>query len=81
MATARKKKSPKLKFELSRMGVAGIAIVVFCVFLWMFLLGVWVGQKVLFPTQPQISNIETTKTAVKEELLYLDNNGKRKKKF
>lgn len=81
MATVRKKKIPKLKFEVSRTGVAGIAIVVFCVFLWMFLLGVWVGQKVLFPIETQTSNSQTPKTTVSQELLHLDNNGKTKKKF
>ena len=30
--------------------IAGIAVIVFCLFLWMFLLGVWAGQSLLFPT-------------------------------
>ncbi len=47
----RKRKKPvkKVKFQLTRSGIAGIAVVCFCVFLWMFLLGVWAGQSLLYP--------------------------------
>lgn len=47
----RKRKKPvkKLKFQLTRSGVAGIAVVCFCIFLWMFLIGVWAGQSLLYP--------------------------------
>ncbi len=44
----RKKKASKVKFQLSKSGIAGIAVVCFCIFLWMFLLGVWAGQSLLF---------------------------------
>ncbi|SDO82941.1 hypothetical protein [Desulforhopalus singaporensis] len=50
MVTKRKPKKKKLKFELSVTAVGGIGIVVFCIFLWMFLLGVWVGQSLLLPS-------------------------------
>ncbi len=50
MAVRRKLQAKKLKFELTKSAVAGIAVIVFCLFLWMFLLGVWVGQSVLLPT-------------------------------
>jgi len=49
MATRRKTKVKKLKFELSKSGVGGIGVIVFCLFLWMFLLGVWAGQTMLSP--------------------------------
>ena len=47
----RKRKKPvkKIKFQLTRSGIAGIAIVCFCIFLWMFLVGVWAGQSLLYP--------------------------------
>ncbi len=45
---ARKKAPPKVKFQVSRSGIAGIGVVCFCIFLWMFLLGVWAGQSLLF---------------------------------
>jgi hypothetical protein len=47
----RKRKKPvkKVKFQLTRSGIAGIAVVCFCVFLWMFILGVWAGQFLLHP--------------------------------
>lgn len=81
MATQRKKKQAKLKFELSRSGVFGIGVVSFCVFLWMFLLGIWVGQKVLFPVQGTKSVVGQQVSDVATGLLYLENNGKTKKTF
>lgn len=50
MATTRKPKVKKLKFELTRSAIGGIAVVTFCLFLWMFLLGVWAGQSLLIPS-------------------------------
>lgn len=50
MASPRKPQAKKLKFELTRSGVAGIGVIVFCLFLWMFLLGVWAGQSLLMPS-------------------------------
>ncbi len=58
MATARKtkkrskkKKGPKrFRFQLGLAGVAGIGVVLFCLFLWMFLLGIWAGQTILLPS-------------------------------
>ncbi len=49
MAQRRKPKPKKLKFELSKSGVGGVGVIVFCLFLWMFLLGVWAGQTMLSP--------------------------------
>lgn len=50
MAPRRKTKVKKVKFELTKSGVGGIGVVVFCLFLWMFLLGVWSGQTLLAPS-------------------------------
>jgi hypothetical protein len=50
MAVAKKKPVRKVRFELTWRAIAGIAVVVFCLFLWMFLLGVWAGQSLLLPT-------------------------------
>lgn len=50
MAARRKPQGKKLRFELTRSAVAGIGVIVFCLFLWMFLLGVWAGQSLLLPT-------------------------------
>jgi hypothetical protein len=48
---SRKRKKPvrKVKFQLSGSGIAGIGVVCFCIFLWMFLIGVWAGQSFLYP--------------------------------
>jgi len=51
MATTRRRPAKKLKFELSRSAIGGIGLVVFCLFLWMFLLGVWAGQSILKPVE------------------------------
>jgi hypothetical protein len=52
----RKRKKPvkKVKFQLTRSGIAGIAVVCFCVFLWMFILGVWAGQFLLYPPSKEV---------------------------
>lgn len=52
MAAKKKKRSPKktYRFQLTLQGIAGITVVSFCLFLWMFLLGVWAGQTFLLPT-------------------------------
>ncbi|MGB3211561.1 MAG: hypothetical protein WBB19_12725 [Desulforhopalus sp.] len=49
MAVRRKPQAKKLKFELTKSAIAGIAVIAFCLFLWMFLLGVWAGQSLLLP--------------------------------
>ncbi|NOQ45699.1 MAG: hypothetical protein GQ559_03355 [Desulfobulbaceae bacterium] len=53
----RKKKRPvkrktakKFRFQLSLAGIAGIGIVFFCLFFWMFILGIWAGQTILLPS-------------------------------
>jgi len=47
----KKKKTPKrFRFQLGLAGVAGIGVVAFCLFLWMFLLGIWAGQTILLPS-------------------------------
>ncbi len=50
MAERRKTQAKKLKFELTKSAIAGIAVITFCLFLWMFLLGVWTGQSILLPS-------------------------------
>lgn len=42
-------------FQLSPGGIVGIGAVLLCLFLWMFLLGIWAGQTILYPPQPQIN--------------------------
>jgi cell division septation protein DedD len=44
MAVAKRKKGFTIKFALSLPGLFGVGVVCFCIFLWMFLLGVWSGQ-------------------------------------
>ncbi len=50
MAAGKRKPLKKYKFELTRSGIGGIGVVCFCIFLWMFLLGVWTGQSLLMPS-------------------------------
>ncbi len=47
--SARKKKFT-IRLELGLGGLAGLVTICFCIFLWMFLLGVWSGQTVLLPS-------------------------------
>jgi H+/gluconate symporter-like permease len=39
------------RFELGWRGMFGLVVVCFCLFLWMFLLGVWAGQTILLPSK------------------------------
>ena len=53
MKTKTKKGRSKKKtyrFQLTLPGIAGTAVVCFCLFLWMFLLGIWAGQTFLLPS-------------------------------
>lgn len=57
-----KKKKPQSKegrakpfrFELGWRGMFGVVIVCFCLFFWMFLLGIWAGQTILLPLQDKV---------------------------
>jgi hypothetical protein len=64
MAVRRKPQAKKLKFELTKSAIAGIAVISFCLFLWMFLLGVWAGQSLLLPSYEK--NEVIAKGAVKK---------------
>jgi cell division septation protein DedD len=55
MAVGNRKKRFSIKFELSPAGLLGVGVVCFCIFLWMFLLGVWAGQTVLTTGSYQIA--------------------------
>ena len=37
------------RFQLTLAGIVGIGVVCFCLFMWMFLLGIWAGQTILLP--------------------------------
>jgi len=57
MAVSRRRKSRKkggkpgkFRFQLGWGGVMGTAVVVFFLFAWMFLLGIWAGQTILLPS-------------------------------
>lgn len=52
MAGTPRKQVKKVKFELTASAIAGIGVVCFCIFLWMFLLGVWTGETLLQPAKP-----------------------------
>ncbi|MGB3223635.1 MAG: hypothetical protein WBB23_12605 [Desulforhopalus sp.] len=56
-AVRRKSQAKKLKFELTKSAIAGIAVISFCLFLWMFLLGVWAGQSLLLPSYDKIGSV------------------------
>ncbi len=45
-----RKKKFTIRLELGIGGLAGLVTICFCVFLWMFLLGLWAGQTVLLPS-------------------------------
>ncbi len=79
MARPRKKKSrtgrqarrngKRFTFQLGPAGIAGIAVVCFCLFLWMFLLGIWAGQTILLPAADQAGPVSARGRQDREERL------------
>ena len=65
MAGTPRKKVKKIRFELTPSAIAGVGVVCFCIFLWMFLLGVWAGDSLLRPLTP--GKMAITKTALTRE--------------
>ncbi|MBU0482199.1 MAG: SPOR domain-containing protein [Proteobacteria bacterium] len=64
--TDRKKKF-SVQFELSLKGLLGAGIVCLCIFLWMFLLGVWAGQTIL--SSPPGPEMAAKKVPIKKKTL------------
>lgn len=46
---ARPKKAKAFRVELGWRGMFSLILVCFCLFFWMFVLGIWAGQTILFP--------------------------------
>jgi len=44
-----RRRRPAFQIRLTRMELLGLGVVAFCLFLWMFLLGIWAGQTILLP--------------------------------
>ena len=78
MAREKRKKGFSIKFDLSPAGLLGVGVVLFCIFLWMFLLGIWSGQTVLTSGKYEMS--ETNKTPAKVEQVETLKPGKVKEK-
>ena len=51
MGATPRKQVKKIKFELTLSAIVGVGVVCFCIFLWMFLLGVWAGESLLHPVK------------------------------
>lgn len=51
MATSKGSNKTVFRFELGWSGLFGLSVVSFCIFLWLFLLGVWAGQTILSPPE------------------------------
>lgn len=60
MASGKRKKGFTIKFDLSIAGLFGLGVVCFCIFLWMFLLGIWSGQTVLSSGKNRLAGAEKT---------------------
>ncbi len=78
MALQKKRAKPKIRFELSRSGIGSIAIVCFCVFLWMFLLGVWAGQSLLKPSEPVSASFDAGQVQEEQPVIHLEEQKKLK---
>jgi hypothetical protein len=47
---AKTRKAKPFRLELGWSGMFALVVVIFCLFLWMFLLGMWAGQVIFPPT-------------------------------
>jgi len=72
MAARTRRKQKVIRFNLTPRGLVGLAVVCFCVFLWMFLLGMWAGQTVL---QPAIGDGAAHEESDREVETYSANRG------
>ena len=55
--TRTRKKSQKIQFQMGWGGLAGLAFATICVLLWVFVLGFWVGQKLVGRDQHELHQI------------------------
>jgi hypothetical protein len=60
MAVTPRKQKKKIRFELTLSAIAGVGVVFFCIFLWMFLLGIWAGESLLRPSKIAKTAVSTT---------------------
>ena len=49
MSAANKKDRFVIRFELGVLGMLSLTLVTGCIFLWMFIIGIWAGQTILQP--------------------------------
>jgi len=68
MARKRKKRKPQktFRFQLTLGGIIGIGVVSFCLFMWMFLLGIWAGQTILLPSAPSAKAKKNTTSYIEK---------------
>lgn len=78
MAERKKRINKKIKFEVSRSGIGGIAIVCFCIFLWMFLFGLWTGQSLLKPEPPVATGFDAGSVRQEAPVIEFDDRKKSK---
>ena len=78
MATQKKRRQTKIKFELTRTDIGSIAIICFCIFLWMFLLGVWAGQSLLKPSDPVVTGFKAGTVQEEQPVIHMDEKKKKK---
>lgn len=63
-AKTKKKSTPAFTFKLGWAGFFGVVVVTLCVFLWMFMLGVWAGQTVLLPPAAEKKKLVTKPASI-----------------
>lgn len=63
MAVKKRKKRFAVRFDLGLGALSGLGVLLFCIFLWMFLLGIWAGQTVLSPESQKNKTSSLTRLA------------------
>ena len=52
-----------VRFELGLLGMFTLTLVTGCIFLWMFIIGIWAGQTILQPTPGEVESSPLAKLA------------------
>lgn len=57
-----------VRFELSLFGMFSLTVVTACIFLWMFIIGIWAGQTILQPVQGEERKIANSSLAAQDQV-------------
>jgi len=70
----KKKDSKKVKIEMSKLGLIFVILIILCIFVWSFIIGVWVGTKIGSKEQEATAFTKETPPIVEAQQPKVENN-------